>query len=139
MKDKWVNAYMDTAERFSQLSYAKRLQVGAVVVKDHRIISIGYNGTPAGFDNCCEDENHKTKSEVIHAESNAIGKLAKSNESGEDAYMFCTHAPCIDCAKLVAQSGISRLYYKHTYRNSDGLDFLNKIGVEVYHVTATAS
>ena len=141
MKDKFIQAYMDVAERFAQLSSAVRLQVGAIVVKDDRIISIGYNGMPAGWDNNCE--NHigfdkgnpvlKTKPEVIHAESNAISKLARGTESGAGATMFVTHQPCIDCAKLIYQSGIATVYYKNEYRSTQGLDFLNKSGVEVIH------
>ena len=121
---------MDVAARFAQLSSAKRLQVGAIVVKDDRIISIGYNGMPSGWDNCCEEDN-KTKPEVIHAESNAISKLARGNESGEGATMFVTHQPCIDCAKLIYQSGIATVYYKNEYRSTQGLDFLNKSDVQV--------
>ena len=133
---------MDVAERFAQLSSATRLQVGAIVVKDDRIISIGYNGMPTGWDNCCEDvvredevgfQVTKTKAEVLHAETNAIAKLAKSGESGLGATMFVTHAPCIDCAKLVYQSGIATVYYKNKYRSTQGLEFLNKSGVEVIH------
>ncbi len=139
MKQKWIDAYMDTAERFAQLSSAKRLKVGAVVVKDHRIISIGYNGTPSGWDNACENVvqlsddtvTTKTKDEVIHAEANAILKLAKSNEGGDGAVLFCTHAPCVECAKLIYGSGINKVYYRNQYRDSSGLDFLNKCAVEV--------
>lgn len=130
MKTKFIQAYMDVAARFAQLSSAKRLQVGAIVVKDDRIISIGYNGMPSGWDNCCEEDN-KTKPEVIHAESNAISKLARGNESGEGATMFVTHQPCIDCAKLIYQSGIATVYYKNEYRSTQGLDFLNKSDVQV--------
>jgi dCMP deaminase len=142
MKTKFIQAYMDVAERFAQLSSATRLQVGAIVVKDDRIISIGYNGMPTGWDNCCEDviredevgfQVTKTKAEVLHAETNAIAKLAKSGESGLGATMFVTHAPCIDCAKLVYQSGIATVYYKNEYRSTQGLVFLNKSGVEVIH------
>jgi len=142
MKTKFIDAYMDVAERFAQLSSATRLQVGAIVVKDDRIISIGYNGMPTGWDNCCEDvvrqdevgfQVTKTKAEVLHAETNAIAKLAKSGESGLGATMFVTHAPCIDCAKLVYQSGIATVYYKNEYRSTQGLEFLNKSGVEVIH------
>ena len=142
MKTKFIDAYMDVAERFAQLSSATRLQVGAIVVKDDRIISIGYNGMPTGWDNCCEDviredevgfQVTKTKAEVLHAETNAIAKLAKSGESGFGATMFVTHAPCIDCAKLVYQSGIATVYYKNKYRSTQGLEFLNKSGVEVIH------
>tara|TARA_B110000037_G_scaffold41595_1_gene51434 strand:- start:8303 stop:8755 length:453 start_codon:yes stop_codon:yes gene_type:complete len=142
MKIKFIQAYMDVAERFAQLSSATRLQVGAIVVKDDRIISIGYNGMPTGWDNCCEDiirtdevgfQVTKTKAEVLHAETNAIAKLAKSSESGLGATMFVTHAPCIDCAKLVYQSGIATVYYKNKYRSTQGLEFLDKSGVEVIH------
>ena len=142
MKTKFINAYMDVAERFAQLSSARRLQVGAIVVKDDRIISIGYNGMPSGWDNCCEDWDGeddwgntilKSKPEVLHAESNAIAKLAKSPESGAGATMFVTHLPCIDCAKLIYQSGIATVYYKNEYRSTQGLEFLNKSGVEVIH------
>jgi len=130
---------MDTAERFAQLSSAVRLQVGAVVVKDNRIISIGYNGTPSGWDNLCEDLVQlsddtlvtKTKAEVIHAEANAITKLARSNESGVGSSMFITHAPCVDCAKLIYGAGINTVYYRNSYRNNDGIDFLQKCNVDV--------
>jgi len=134
---------MDVAARFAKLSSARRLQVGAIVVKDDRIISIGYNGMPAGWDNNCEyevvveaeigeDIILKTKPEVLHAESNAIAKLARCSESGEGASIFVTHSPCIDCAKLIYQSGISHVYYRNSYRSRDGIDFLNKcdVGVE---------
>jgi len=134
MKQKFIDAYMDVAERFAKLSYAKRLNVGAIVVKDDRIISIGYNGMPSDWDNDCEDENNKSKPEVLHAESNAIAKLAKSNESGDNATLFCTHSPCIDCAKLIYQSGISTVYYKDNYRSNDGIDFLKKSNVTVTKV-----
>ena len=124
---------MEVAESFAKLSSAVRLQVGAIVVKDDRIISIGYNGMPSGWDNCCEEDN-KTKPEVIHAESNAISKLARGNESGEGATMFVTHQPCIDCAKLIYQSGIATVYYKNEYRSTQGLDFLNKSDVRIVKV-----
>lgn len=132
MKHKFIEAYMDVAERFAQLSSAVRLQVGAIVVKDDRIISIGYNGMPSGWDNVCEHEG-KTKPEVLHAESNAIAKLASSHESGKNATLLCTHAPCIDCAKLIYQSGIATVYYKNEYRSTQGLDFLSKSGVTIHH------
>lgn len=131
MKQKWLDAYMDTAERFAQLSSAQRLKVGSVIVKDHRIISIGYNGTPAGWDNVCEDANFKTKPEVIHAEANAIVKLARDGESGNGATLFCTHAPCIDCAKLIFGAGIRKVFYRETYRSNDGVHFLLNSGVDV--------
>jgi|TARA_B110000444_G_scaffold189594_1_gene179062 dCMP deaminase len=133
MKNKFIKTYMEVAESFAKLSSAVRLQVGAIVVKDDRIISIGYNGMPSGWDNCCEDDN-KTKAEVLHAETNAVAKLAKSSESGLDATMFVTHAPCIDCAKLVYQSGIATVYYKNNYRSTQGLDFLIKSDVNVIKV-----
>ena len=152
MKQKWVDAFMDTAERFAQLSSAKRLQVGAVVVKDNRIISIGYNGMPSGWTNQCEhvvdvaktdpryDYNNftkelKTKDEVIHAEANAILKLARDGESGYGSSLFCTHAPCIHCAKLIHGAGISKVYYRDTYRDSIGLEFLEKCNIEIERVT----
>jgi dCMP deaminase len=129
--NKWQQAYMDTAERFGALSTAKRLQVGAIVVKDNRIISIGYNGMPSGWDNECEDENFKTKPEVLHAEENAIAKLASSHESGKGAEIYITHSPCMNCAKLIYASGIAKVYYKHKYRSEDGIHFLEKCGLEV--------
>ena len=143
MKQKFIEAYMDVAERFAQLSSAKRLNVGAIVVKDDRIISIGYNGMPSGWDNCCEEEviteyeSHTdsalvTKPEVLHAESNAIAKLARSSESGEGATIFITHAPCMECAKLIYQTGISSVYYRDDYRSSSGIDFLRTSGIEVH-------
>jgi dCMP deaminase len=139
MKTKHIEAFMTTAETFANCSTAVRLQVGAIVVKDDRIISIGYNGMPSGWDNTCEnivgyDKGQpvlKTKPEVLHAETNAIAKLAKSTESGDGATMFITHAPCIDCAKLVFQSGISSVYYRNSYRNTDGIEFLERAGVKV--------
>jgi len=148
MKQRLIDAYMTTAETFAELSHARRLHVGAIVVKDDRIISIGYNGMPAGWDNNCEDEiGHvldvdenvveirlKTKPEVLHAESNCISKLAKSNESGLGATMFITHAPCLDCAKLIYQSGIGSVLYRNSYRDTGGVSFLEKSGVTVTQV-----
>lgn len=140
MKQKWINAFMDTAERFAQLSSAVRLKVGAVVVQDNRIISIGYNGMPSGWTNECEekmrnvhDEDYtlKTKDEVIHAEQNAILKLAKSGDRGDGADLFCTHAPCIHCAKLIYGAGIKKVYYRDTYRDLAGVEFLKKCNIEV--------
>lgn len=133
MKRKYVEAYMDTAKRFAELSHCERLKVGAIVVKDDRIISIGYNGMPTGWDNCCEEDG-KTKDEVLHAEANALTKLAKSTESGDGAVLFCTHSPCIDCAKLIAQSGITDVYYEQDYRSKDGLIFLTKSGLLIHNV-----
>ena len=133
---------MKTAEIFAELSHARRLHVGAIVVKDDRIISIGYNGMPAGWDNNCEDTvQHgddtvtlKSKPEVLHAETNAIAKLAKSTESGDGAVLFVTHMPCLDCAKLIFQSGICSVFYRDSYRNTDGVTFLERSGVEVKQV-----
>src|SRR5210317_1944171 len=142
--DKWQSAYMDTAERFAALSTAKRLQVGAIVVKDNRIISIGYNGMPTGWDNECEyptewDDlgnvlNTKTKPAVIHAEANAIAKLAAAAEGGKDADMYITHAPCLDCAKQIYTMGIKSVYYKNKYRNEAGIQFLEKCNIEVRQI-----
>ena len=133
---------MDWACRTAQLSHAVRLQVGAVIVKDDTVISYGYNGMPAGWDNNCEDAiQHsddtvtlKTKPEVLHAESNAIAKLAKSINSGNGADIFITHAPCLDCAKLVYQAGIKRVYFGTAYRDDSGVRFLEKSGVEVKQI-----
>jgi dCMP deaminase len=152
MKQKWVDAFMDTAARFADLSSAKRLQVGAVVVKDNRIISIGYNGMPSGWTNECEkrvytlsgvteylDEDGSsyrlvTKDEVIHAEANAILKLARDGESGNGASLFCTHAPCIHCAKLIHGAGIDQVYYRESYRDKLGIDFLENCKIKVSQV-----
>jgi dCMP deaminase len=140
MKEKFINLYMDWAKRVAQLSHARRLQVGAVIVKDDCVISYGYNGMPAGWDNNCEHELKwpngeirflETKAEVLHAESNAISKLAKSNNSGLDSTMFITHSPCLECAKLIYQSGVNTVYYNAEYRNTDGIQFLQKSGVKV--------
>lgn len=165
MKQKFIDLYMDFAKRVAQLSYARRLQVGAVIVKDDTVISYGYNGMPAGWDNNCEnkiwdagaggwlspeefdeqypyEEYHpeaervvryklKTKPEVLHAESNAVSKLAKSSNSGIGADIFITHSPCIECAKLIYQSGIRRVFYNKNYRDDAGIVFLEKSGVEI--------
>lgn len=143
---------MRTAETFAELSHARRLHVGAIVVKDDRIISIGYNGMPAGWDNNCEYEEEvlvsdfhngnrlektgqlKTRPEVLHAETNAIAKLARSNESGLGADIFITHAPCLDCAKLIYQAGIRRVIYGTAYRDTNGVDFLKNSGIAVDQV-----
>lgn len=137
---------MKTAETFAELSHARRLHVGAIVVKDDRIISIGYNGMPAGWDNNCEYELYehddadnanvilKTKPEVLHAETNAIAKLARSNESGLNADLFVTHAPCLDCAKLIYQAGIKRVWFRTAYRDNAGVDFLKASDVTVSQI-----
>lgn len=157
---------MKTAETFAELSHAKRLHVGAIVVKDDRIISIGYNGMPAGWENNCEDkvwlnpdakfqqatiDEHypfaddegrryglKTKPEVLHAETNAIAKLARSNESGLNGDLFVTHSPCLDCAKLIYQAGIKRVFFGTHYRDSAGVDFLTASGVVVEQIQKDA-
>jgi dCMP deaminase len=161
MKPKMAAAYMATARIFAELSHAKRLHVGAIVVKEDRIISIGYNGMPAGWDNDCEYKEYfrhghslgefaadyfdqtdddgkmyrlRTRPEVLHAESNAVSKLARSSESGDGSTMFVTHAPCLDCAKLIYQSGIRRLFYGEDYREDTGVSFLRQCGVDVSKV-----
>lgn len=169
MKQKYIDMYMDWAARSAQLSHAKRLQVGAVIVKDDSVISYGYNGMPAGWDNNCEDRVYdpgaggwldpeefdtlypyegwheaagrtvryglKTKLEVLHAERNALDKLAKrGGVGGKDAAMFITHAPCIECAKSIYGAGISSVYYRNSYRDTAGVDFLTKSNIEVVKV-----
>ena len=175
MKPKYIKAHMQVAETYAKLSTARRLQVGALIVKEDRIISIGYNGMPSGWDNNCEDKDYmsvdaggwldpneiyerwpfeetaiaandnesfeitrryclKTKPEVLHAEANAIAKVARSPESSEGAVIFITHAPCIECAKLVFQSGIKQVFYRDNYRNTTGTDFLKQAGVIVNQV-----
>lgn len=139
MKKKFINLYMTFAESVAKLSHARRLQVGAVIVKDDTVISYGYNGMPAGWDNNCEDEiiddrsmvTLKTKPEVLHAEMNSLMKLAKSASSGTGATMFITHAPCMNCAKGIYQSGIRRVFYGQNYRDDAGIKFLEKSGIEV--------
>ena len=131
---------MSIAEETAKLSHATRAKVGCIIVKHNRIISIGYNGMPAGWDNECEHIIHHhelgtatsvTKSEVLHAETNAIAKVAQSSESCQDASLFCTHMPCMDCAKLIYQSGIETLYYRNAYRDTTGVEFLKSSGVNV--------
>lgn len=143
MKPKFRNAYMKVAETFAELSSAKRLHVGAIVVKDDRIISIGYNGMPSGWTNECENyfgldlkgnPTLVTKPEVLHAETNAIAKLARSTESGLGATLFVTHSPCLDCAKLVYQSGINSVYYRNSYRDTAGVEFLVMAGLDVAQI-----
>jgi len=149
MKQKYIDAHMEVAEVYAKLSTAKRLQVGCVAVKNDTIIGIGYNGMPSGWDNNCEDETvelysgfegaiHrtvlKTKPEVLHAEQNCIAKITKSTNSSDGASLFVTHAPCLDCAKVIHQSGINSVYYRNTYRSEDGVKFLEKCGINVQKV-----
>jgi dCMP deaminase len=149
MKQKFIDTHMKVAEVYAGLSSAKRLHVGCVVVKDNTIIGIGYNGMPSGWDNECEVRDYfspgrfkctdgdgatyilKTKPEVLHAETNALAKIARSTNSSEGATLFVTHAPCLDCAKLIYQSGIDSVYYRNSYRNDDGINFLKKCNVAV--------
>ncbi len=119
---------------WAQNSYCRRRQVGALLVKDRMIISDGYNGTPSGFENNCEDENGVTKPYVLHAEANAITKVAKSGNSSKGATLYVTASPCLECAKLIIQAGISRVVYKDEYRLTDGVDLLRRAGVEVEKV-----
>ncbi len=130
-KAKYDKAYLRIAKEWGQLSYCKRKQVGAIIVKDRMIISDGYNGTPSGFENCCEDEENLTKWYVLHAEANAISKVARSTQSCENATLYITLSPCKDCSKLIHQSGIKRVVYHEEYKDTSGVDFLRKAGVEV--------
>jgi len=138
MKPKFIQLYSDIAARVAELSSARRLKVGAIIVRDDRIISIGYNGMPAGWDNNCETEQAdgtlKTRPEVLHAEMNALMKLARSHESGDGADLFITHSPCMECAKGIYQAGINRVYYGQQYRSDQGLNFLKQCSI---HITQT--
>jgi dCMP deaminase len=159
MKEKYIKAHMKAASVYAELSTARRLQVGCVIVKDNTIIGIGYNGMPSGWDNNCEDVEYvlkeecqstdewmvqngfsetahgwsrlKTKPEALHAESNCLAKVSRSTNSSEDASMFITHAPCLECAKMIYQAGIKEVYYKHNYRSEAGISFLKKCKIEV--------
>ncbi|MGG5505668.1 MULTISPECIES: deoxycytidylate deaminase [unclassified Myroides] len=131
---KYDKAYLRIAREWGQLSYCKRKKVGAIIVKDRMIISDGYNGTPTGFDNCCEDENDQTHWYVLHAEANAILKVASSTQSCQDATLYITMSPCRDCSKLIHQAGIKRVVYVEGYKDKAGIDFLTKAGVEVVHM-----
>ncbi len=171
MKKKFIDYYMSMADLTAKLSYAVRLKVGAVIVKDNQVLATGYNGMPAGWENVCEDKEWcsgggwlspdeieagwpytgtytdsngneiqgryrlKTKPEVLHSESNALMKVAQSTESSSGATLFCTHAPCIDCAKLIYQAGIKTVYYREHYRNDSGLNFLKQSDVNVHKYT----
>ncbi len=129
--NKFDDKYMEMASVWATNSYCKRRQVGALLVKDRMIISDGYNGTPSGFANVCEDENGVTKPYVLHAEANAISKIAKSGNSSLDATLYVTASPCLECAKLIIQSGIRRVVYRDEYRLTDGIDLLRRAGIEV--------
>lgn len=131
---KFDKSYMEMAAVWAANSYCKRRQVGALLVKDRMIISDGYNGTPAGFENICEDESGVTKPYVLHAEANAITKVAQSGNSSKDATLYVTASPCIECSKLIIQAGIKRVVYRDEYRLTDGIDLLKKAGIEVVKV-----
>jgi dCMP deaminase len=130
-KRKFDRRYLEMAAIWAKNSYCTRRQVGAILVKDRMIISDGYNGTPSGFENVCEDENGVTKPYVLHAEANAITKVAKSHNSSEGATLYITDSPCMECAKLIIQSGIRRVVYAREYRIVDGVDLLRRVGIEV--------
>lgn len=126
--------YLRMARIWAENSYCERRKVGALIVKDKMIISDGYNGTPAGFENVCEDENHLTKPYVLHAEANAITKIARSGNNSEGATLYVTDAPCIECSKLIIQSGIKKVFYARQYRLTDGIDLLQRAGIEVHYL-----
>ena len=126
--------YLRMARIWAENSYCERRKVGALIVKDKMIISDGYNGTPAGFENVCEDENHLTKPYVLHAEANAITKIARSGNNSEGATLYVTDAPCIECSKLIIQSGIKKVFYARQYRLTDVIDLLQRAGIEVHYL-----
>ena len=132
---KYDRAYLRIAKEWGQLSYCKRKKVGAIIVKDRMIISDGYNGTPSGFENCCEDDDNLTKWYVLHAEANAILKVARSTQSCEGATLYITMSPCKDCSKLIHQAGIKRVVFQNAYKDNSGIEFLEKAGVEVVCIT----
>tara|TARA_B110000046_G_scaffold40521_1_gene44905 strand:- start:53859 stop:54305 length:447 start_codon:yes stop_codon:yes gene_type:complete len=131
---RYDRAYLRMAAEWGALSHCERKQVGALIVKNSMIISDGYNGTPTGFDNCCEDENKKTQWYVLHAEANAIMKVAKSTNNSNGATLYITLSPCRECSKLVLQSGIKRVVYLNSYKDDSGIKFLEKAGVEIEHI-----
>ncbi|WPR72028.1 dCMP deaminase family protein [Flavobacterium sp. NG2] len=133
--NKYDKAYLRIATEWGLLSYCKRKKVGAIIVKDRMIISDGYNGTPSGFENCCEDEEGLTRWDVLHAEANAILKVARSTQSCEGATLYITLSPCKECSKLIHQSGIKRVVYHNGYRDDSGIQFLKKAGVVVDHIS----
>lgn len=126
--------YLKMADVWAQNSYCKRRKVGALIVKDKMIISDGYNGTPSGFENVCEDENNKTKTYVLHAEANAITKVAKSGNNSLDATLYVTSSPCLECSKLIIQAGISRVVFSENYRLEDGINLLKRANIEVEQI-----
>lgn len=132
-QEQFDRSYLKMAAIWAENSYCQRRKVGAIIVKDKMIISDGYNGTPAGFENICEDEHGITKPYVLHAEANAITKVAKSNNSSEGATLYITSSPCVECAKLIIQAGIRRVVYSTEYRITDGLDLLRRAGIEVIY------
>lgn len=134
-QNKYDKAYLRLAESWAKLSQCNRKQVGAIIVKDEIIISDGFNGTPAGFDNCCENDEGLTHWYVLHAEANAILKVAKSTNNCKGATLYLTHSPCRDCSKLVLQSGIKRVVYREAYKDPSGIDFLGNAGVEMVHIS----
>lgn len=131
---RYDSAYLRMAEQWSKLSHCKRKQVGAIIVKDAMIISDGYNGTPAGFDNCCEDDEGNTHWYVLHAEANAILKVAKSTNNCKGATLYLTLSPCKDCSKLILQAGINRVVFTHSYKDAEGIEFLRSAGVDVAQI-----
>jgi dCMP deaminase len=131
---KFDKAYLKMALEWGKLSHCKRKQVGALIVKDRMIISDGFNGTPTGFDNCCEDENGATKWEVLHAEANAILKVASSTQSAKNATLYVTLSPCTQCSKLIHQAGIKRVVYANAYKDDAGIKFLEKAGIEIINL-----
>jgi dCMP deaminase len=133
-QEQFDRRYLEMAQIWAKNSYCKRKQVGALIVKDKMIISDGFNGTPSGFENNCEDENDVTKPYVLHAEANAITKVAKSNNSSENATLYITTSPCLECSKLIIQSGITRVVFREKYRIEDGLRVLERAGIEIVHL-----
>jgi dCMP deaminase len=133
-QEQFDKRYLEMAQIWGKNSYCKRRQVGALIVKDKMIISDGFNGTPSGFENNCEDENGVTKPYVLHAEANAITKVAKSNNSSENATLYITTSPCLECSKLIIQSGINRVVFSEKYRIEDGLRVLERAGIEIVHL-----
>jgi len=133
-QEQFDKRYLQMATIWAENSYCERRKVGALIVKEKMIISDGYNGTPAGFENVCEDENNKTKPYVLHAEANAITKVSKSNNSSENSVLFVTSPPCIECSKLIIQAGIGRVVYTNKYHKTDGLDLLKRAGIEIIYI-----